>query len=147
MLGYTQIEEKRILLDSLAALELQRSRILRQISTLGDLRPGSICAVQRRCGKPACHCAKPNDSGHNSQLRLTRRVHGKTIGESFPSPAAFRKAQAEVHEYQRFQRLCAEFVEISDKICRLRPGEKLPESWSAKEKERLLRSIKKAKVK
>lgn len=133
--------------DSLPALEFQRSRILRQISTLGDLRPGSICAVPRRCGKPTCHCAKPNDSGHEPQLRLTRRVHGKTIAESFASPAAFRKAQAEVREYQRFQRLCAQFVEISEKICRLRPREAQPRRWSAEEKKRLLRSIRKAHVK
>ncbi|MGA2592319.1 MAG: DUF6788 family protein [Bryobacteraceae bacterium] len=144
MLIYTQIKEKRILLDSLPALEFQRSQILRQISTLGDLRPGSICAVPRRCGKPTCHCAKPNDPGHNPQMRLTRRVHGKTIAESFPSPAAFRKAQAEVREYQRFQRLCAQFVEIGDKICRLRPREKQPQGWSAEERKRLLRSIRKA---
>lgn len=147
MLNYTQTKEKRILPDSLPALEFQRSRILRRLSTLGDLRPGSICAVPRRCGKPTCHCAKPGDAGHDPQLRLTRRVHGKTIAESFPSPAAFRKAQAEVREYQRFQRLCGQFVEISEKICRLRPREEQFQSWSAEEKERLLGSIKKARVK
>jgi hypothetical protein len=63
------------------------------------------------------------------------------VAESFPSPAAFRKAQAEVHEYQRFQSLCAQLVEISERICRLRPVEKQPEHWSAEEKKRLRRSI------
>jgi hypothetical protein len=63
----------------------------------------------RRCGKPTCHCAKLNDSGHDPQLRLTSRAHGKTVAESFPSPVAFRKVQAEVHEYRRFQSLCAQF--------------------------------------
>jgi len=144
---YTQMKERRILLDSLPALEFQRSQILRQISTLGDLRRGSICAVPRRCGKPTCHCAKPNDSGHDPQLRLTRRVHGKTIAESFSSPAALRKAQTEVREYQRFRSLCAQFLEIGDKICRLRPVEMRSEKWSPEEKKRLLRSIKKSHVK
>ena len=46
--------------DLLAALEGERSQTLRPISSLGDLRPGSICAVPRRCGKPTYHCAKPN---------------------------------------------------------------------------------------
>ena len=93
----------------------------RQIGALGDLRPGSISAVARRCGKPTCHCAKPNNPGHDPQLRLTRTVHGKTVAESFPSAAAFRKAQAEVREYQRWQRSCAELVEVSERTCRLRP--------------------------
>jgi hypothetical protein len=117
--------------DSLPALEAKRSRILRQIAALGDLRPGSICAVSRRCGKPTCHCAKPNDPGHDPQVRLSRTVQGRTLAESFASPSAFHKAQAEVQEYQRWQRLCAEFVDSSERICRLRPVEKQPEKWSA----------------
>jgi hypothetical protein len=131
--------------DSLPALEVQRSLILRQIASLGDLRPGSICAVVRRCGKPTCHCAKPNDPGHDPQLRLTRKVDGKTVAESFASPAAFQKAQAEIHEYQRLQELCAELVDLSEKICRLRPLQPQPERWSTEEKKRLLRSIKKSR--
>ena len=131
--------------DSLSTLEAERSQILRQISSLGDWRPGSICAVARRCGKPTCHCAKPSDAGHDPQLRLTRKVNGKTVAESFASPAAFQKAQAEVNEYQRFQRLCAELVEINQKICRLRPAQRQPGGWSAEEKKRLLRSIRKSR--
>jgi hypothetical protein len=107
--------------DSLPALEAERSRILRQIAALGDLRPGSIRAVSRRCGKPTCHCAKPNDPGHDPQVRLSRTVQGRTLAESFASPSALHKAQAEVQEYQRWQRLCAEFVHSSERICRLNP--------------------------
>jgi hypothetical protein len=133
--------------NSLSALEAQRTQILRQISSLGDLRPGSISAVVRRCGKPTCHCAKPNDPGHDPQLRLTRTVHGKTVAESFASPTAFHKAQAEVREYQRWQVLCAELVDVSERICRLRPVEQQAEKWSTEEKKRLLRSIKKSRAK
>ncbi len=86
--------------DSLPELEAQRSKILRQFSQLGDLRPGSICAVARRCGKPTCHCAKPKDAGHDPQMRLTHRVNGRTVAESFPTPAALSKAQMEIEEYQ-----------------------------------------------
>ena len=133
--------------DSLPALEAQRSQILHQIGSLGDLRPGSISAVVRRCGKPTCHCAKPNDPGHDPQLRLTRKVDGKTVAESFASPNAFHKAQAETHEYQRLQKLCAELVDINERICRLRPLQPQPQKWTTEEKKRLLRSIKKSRAK
>jgi len=133
--------------DPLPALEAERSQLLRQLAHLGDLRPGSICTIVRRCGKPSCHCAKPNDPGHHPQLRLTRTVRGKTVAESFASPAAFHKAQAEVHEYQRLQKLCADLVEVNARICRLRPVQKQPENWSAEEKKRLLRSIMKSRGK
>jgi hypothetical protein len=128
--------------ESLSELESERSKILRQFTRLGDLRPGSISAVTRRCGKSTCHCAQPHGPGHDPQIRLTRKVDGKTVAESFPSPAAFRKAQAEIHEYHRLQKLSAALVAVSEKICRLRPVEEQAAGWTAEEKKRLLRSIK-----
>jgi hypothetical protein len=109
---------------------------------LGDLRPGSISAVTRRCGKPSCHCAKPNDPGHDPQFRLTRRVTGKTVTETFPHPTALRKAQQEVAEFHRFQKLSQDLVALNDKICRLRPVAQHRGGWSEQEKKRLLQSIK-----
>lgn len=126
--------------ESLSALESERSKILHQFTSLSDFRPGSISAVTRRCGKPTCHCAKLNDPGHHAQIRLTRKVEGKTVAESFPSPAAFRKARAEITEYHRFQRLSAELLAVNEKICRSRPLQE-ESRWTAEEKKRLLQSI------
>lgn len=133
--------------DSLPELEAQRSNILRQFTTLGDLRLGSICIVRRRCGKPTCHCAKPNDPGHDPQLRLTRKVNGRTVAESFPSPAAFRKTKAEIDEYHRLQKLSRELMAVNQRICALRPVESDSGFWTAEEKKRLLRSIRRSRVK
>ncbi len=133
--------------DSLAQLEAKRSGILEEFRSLTDLRPGSITAVVRRCGKPTCHCAGPEDAGHDPQFRLTRRVDGKTVTETFPSPAALRKAQQEVSEFRRFQKLSAELVALNEKICKLRPVEEEPGGWSAQEKKRLLRSIRRLRGK
>lgn len=130
-----------------ARLRQRKFALLRQFQLPQDLLPGSLSVSQTRCGKPTCHCAKPNDPGHDPQVRLSRTVHGKTLAESFASPSAFHKAQAEVQEYQCWQRLCAEFVNISERICRLRPVEKPAEKWSAEEKKRLLRSIKRSRAK
>ncbi len=132
--------------DSLSELEAGRSRILRRFGTLGDLRAGSICAVIRRCGKASCHCAKPGDSGHDPQVRLTRRVKGKTVAESFATPAAWRKAQAEIDEYHRLQKLNAELIEVNEKISKLRPLAS-QEGWTAQEKKRLLRSMRRSPAK
>jgi hypothetical protein len=133
--------------NSLSELEAERTKILRQFSTLGDLRAGSICAVARRCGKPTCHCAKPKDVGHDPQIRLTRRVDGKTVAESFPSAAAWRKAQSEIDEYHRLRKLSAELVAINEKICRRRPLEPESQAGTPEEKKRLLRSMRKSPAK
>ena len=130
---------------SLAALEANRSQLLHQFQSLGDLRPGSITAVARRCGKPTCHCAQPDDPGHDPQFRLTRRLDGKTVTESFPSPTALRKAQREVAEFHRLQQLSTELVAVNQQICGLRPVEEHPQGWTPQEKKRLLRSIKRSR--
>jgi hypothetical protein len=129
--------------DDLAALEAQRSRLLEQFLNLGDLRPGSITAVVRRCGKPSCHCAKPHDPGHDPQFRLTRRTAGKTVTETFPNPTTLRKAQQEIAEFRRFQQLSEDLVSVNQKICELRPVERQRGGWTEQEKKRLLQSIKK----
>jgi hypothetical protein len=63
------------------------------------------------------------------------------VAETLSSPAAVRKAQREVEEFRRFQRLSDELIAVSEKICRLRPVEEAG-TWTAEEKKRLLRSIK-----
>jgi hypothetical protein len=133
--------------QSLPDLEADRTRILREFSRLGDFRPGSICAITRRCGKPGCHCANPKDAGHDPQLRLTRKVDGRTVAETISSPAALEKAKSEIAEFQRFRQLSAELTTVNDEICRLRPVEQAPVPWSAEEKKRLLRSISRSRGK
>jgi hypothetical protein len=133
--------------DALATQEANRSKLLEEFLRLGDLRPGSITAVVRRCGKLSCHCAKPNDPGHDPQFRLTRRVAGKTVTETFPNPAALRKAQQEVAEFHRLQKLSEDLVGINEKICELRPVEQQRGGWSDQEKKRLLQSIRRLRGK
>lgn len=125
----------------LSALETERGKLLEEFLRLGDLRPGSITAVTRRCGKPSCHCARHHDPGHEPQFRLTRREAGKTVTETFPSPSALRKAQQEVAEFHRFQKLSRDLVTLNERICRLRPVTEERGGWTEQEKKRLLQSI------
>lgn len=105
---------------SLANLEQQRSALQNQLAELGDFRAGSITGTGGRCGNPRCHCHGANDPGHGPYYRLTRKVKGKTVTETFSTEAALRKAQREVEEYHRFRRLSQELLEVNEQICRLR---------------------------
>jgi hypothetical protein len=129
--------------QSLTDLEAARNQVLQRFLTLGDFRPGTVSAVPRRCGKPACHCAQPNDAGH-PQFRLLRKTKGKSVSESFATPGAFRKAAAEVTEFHRFQDLTAELTALNEQICRARPLEPDASGWTEAEKKRLLQFIKKS---
>ncbi len=134
VLRYARYQEAAWMPNSLLELEAERSRILRQLPILGDLRTGPICAVPCRRGKPTCRCAKPNDPGHDPQVRLTRKAGGRTVAESFPSPSAGRKARAEIDEYHRFRKLSAELIAINEKIGRQRPLEPDSDARTPEEK-------------
>lgn len=114
-------------------LERQRAELLKRIGSVGDLRRGSITTTSGKCGKPTCHCAKPGSAGHGPNFRLTRKVQGKTVTETFGSPAALRKAQREVKEFHHFQNLCEQVVEVNEQLCAVRP---LESSLSSQEKKR-----------
>ena len=73
-------------------LERQRSELLTQFGRLGDLRPGSMTGIVRRCGKPTCQCAQADDPGHDPTLRLAYKVQDKSASEALPISAAVRKA-------------------------------------------------------
>ena len=141
---YIRSDWRRFLPGPLNALEQQRSEILTRILQLGDFRCGSITAIKGRCGKPNCRCHQPGHPGHGPNFRLTRKVNGKTVSESFSSAAELRKAQREVEAFHRFRQLSQDLLEVNEKICRARP---VAETLSPEEKKRPKRSVKKSRTK
>lgn len=130
---------------SIADLEAQRADLLRQFLALGDFRPGSVAVIPRRCGKQGCHCAQPDGKGH-PQFRLHRKVGGKSVAESFDTPAQAQQALEQVNEYHRFQQLVIQLTAVNEQICALRtPPPTAPAQWTGEEKKRLWRSIKKSR--
>jgi hypothetical protein len=130
--------------ESLADLEQQRAAVLRQISELEDFRAGSITGTGGRCGNPGCHCHRPDDPGHRPHPRLTYKVNGKTVTESFATPAEQRKAEQEIEGFRRYRQLERSFVEVNEKICRARPVE---DTLTPQEKKRRKRSTRRSRSK
>lgn len=130
--------------ESLSALKARRAELLHSIANLHDMRPGSIVGAVWRCGKPTCHCAQPDDPGHGPNLRLTYKWRGKTVTEALPSPAAVRKAEQEIAEFRNYQQLSRELVEVSERVCRLRPVE---ETLTPEEKKRPQQSGRRSRAK
>lgn len=129
---------------SLTSLEQQRSHIWRQLLELGDFRCGSITAIHGRCGKASCRCHQPGQPGHGPNFRLTRKIRGKTVSESFASGAALRKAQREVEAFHRFRQLSQALLEVNEQICQARP---VADTLSPQEKKRRKSSARKSRGK
>jgi len=131
--------------ESLVDLESRRASVQSQIAQLGDLRSGTITGTGGRCGNPNCHCHRAGDPGHGPYFRLTRKVKGKTVTETFSSPASLAKARREVAEGQRFRELGDQLLQVNEQICQLRPVEE--SLASAQEKNRRKRSKRKSPMK
>jgi hypothetical protein len=107
--------------ESLTDLEQQRRAIFQRMMELPDFRSGSITATYGTCGKVNCRCHQPHQSPHGPNFRLTRKVKGKTVTETFATTAELQKAQREVAAYQQFRELSQELLAVNEKICRARP--------------------------
>jgi hypothetical protein len=129
---------------SLESLEHQRAALAFEITSLGDLRCGSITPTGGRCGKANCHCHRPGEPGHGPHLRLTYKLRGKSVTESLADPAAVRKVETEIAEFRKFDDLRKRFLAVNAEICRLRPVE---ETLTPQEKKRPQRPAGKRRAK
>ena len=102
---------------SLPLLEAKAQQLKSEIAHVGEMRPGSLVERYRRCGKPGCHCAKPDSPGHGPAYMVTREVEGKTITHAIPAGPAVERTRQQIEEFQRFKSLTRELVETSEQIC------------------------------
>lgn len=105
---------------SLPGLEQQRAELYEQLAATGDLRPGSLNATYRKCGKPNCACARPGHPGHGPRWLWTRSAGGKTRTRQL-APAELDKVRAELAAYRQFSTLAEQIVTVNEAICEARP--------------------------
>jgi transposase len=101
---------------ALPELHRQREQILQEIQTIDRLRRGTLSEqffVKKRGGKT---------TRQGPYYVLQCYLRGSKCSERIPADQA-EKAKAEVANYQRFQELAAQFVEITDQITRLENGQ------------------------
>src|SRR5271169_815188 len=105
---------------SLPELEQRRAELLARLAATGDMRPGSINATYRRCGKPNCACAQPGHRGHGPRWLWTRSAGGRTRTRQLAA-AEVAKVRAELANYKEFAAVSEQIVEVSEAICEARP--------------------------
>ena len=103
------------------ALEQRRDSILAALTTLGDMRPGSLVHRFMKCGRPSCRCHDKDHPGHGPYYLLVRHVKGKRTSRSL-SEACVDTVQAQVDAFQRFRSLSAELVAVSEQLADARLG-------------------------
>lgn len=94
--------------------------IKKQLSELGDLRPGSLSTQYNVCGNPNCRCKhpeKPVKHGPYYQISYTRKGRSKT---EFVKAEDVKQIKMQLKNYQLFKLLIDEWLELSLNIARLR---------------------------
>ena len=103
--------------SDLDALLHQRGQLKSQLIATGDMRPGSLAARYRKCGKASCHCANKGAQGHGPSYSLTHAIKGKTVTNVIPSGPAVERTREQIAEYHRFRQLVQQLIAVSEKIC------------------------------
>lgn len=106
---------------TLPELEKQREGILKKIKALGDMRSGSMSIRFQRCGKRPCVCHSPGHIGHGPIYSYSKLINGRTHIRNYKPGPALEKLRRETENYQAFKELSQELIDISNKICDLRP--------------------------
>jgi hypothetical protein len=116
----------------LEALLRKRDQLKDEVVALGDMRPGSLVARFRKCGKPTCHCARKGAQGHGPSYSLTHAVAGKTVTNVIPTGAAVEHTRQQLAEYHRFRGLVQQLIAVSEQICDLQLRQAAPQQRDVK---------------
>ena len=99
--------------------EERAERLLEEMGTVREMRRGTLTVRYLRCGSPGCHCGRPGSRGHGPKYSLTWKEKGKTKTEYIPAERV-AEVEKQLANHERFVRLCQEWVEINEAVCRLR---------------------------
>lgn len=104
---------------SQATLDRERRRLARKLPPLHEVLRASLFQRSRRCGKPNCHCADPEDRGHALVCVSLSLPEGKSAQVSVP-PRLVPVAEAWIHNYQRWLEAVEEISAINHELLRRR---------------------------
>jgi hypothetical protein len=120
-------------------LERRKKDLYRQLGQFGDFRRGTISVNYRKCGKAYCVCARAGHPGHGPQYLWNATMGGKSHAQNLRLGAELEKVGREVENYRRLVKWWDQWVEVNEKICQMRPVDKMGEEELEELKKKLKR--------
>ena len=90
-------------------LEL-RGRLIRSLSALREMLPGSFVERKRSCGRPNCHCA--DGKRLHSQFQISVLIDGKPKAVNIPADLA-EKVRQKIEMRRRFDAAVATICSVN----------------------------------
>ncbi len=125
---------------TLSELEKEKSKLLRKIQGIGDMRNGTLSIRYQRCSKSPCACDAPTYPGHGPIYSYSIGVNGKTKIKNYKLGPELDKLEKEIENYHTFRKLSNDLIALSSQICDLRP---VPEVGDKDELEGLKKKLQK----
>jgi hypothetical protein len=102
-----------------AQIERQIEKVKRDLTALGDLRPGSLSTQFNVCGSPGCRCkaTPPEKHGPYYQVSFTRKGKSSSKFVRKEDLPAIRK---ELKNYESMKLLVDTWIELATELSNLR---------------------------
>ena len=93
-------------------LEQRIQSIKREISALGDLRPGALSLQYNICGSPSCRCKADPPRKHGPYSQISFTWHGKSTTQSVREDE-LDEVRQQLENYRRLRDLVDEWVSLA----------------------------------
>jgi hypothetical protein len=105
-------------MESLQQLEARRLAILDSIKAIRSMRRGSVSEQFF----PVVRQGQRQTVRRGPYYVLTRHRGSRTVSQRLRTPEALRRAREDVEAFRRFQALCREYEQLSEKLGELERG-------------------------
>ena len=101
-------------MDTFPQLLKEKSRVLEGMRQLGPLRRGAVCEFQ-----PSFARKDGSRKYRGPYLKYTLKKKNKTVGKHLRGPREAELYRRQIARFRRFEELCAEFVELGERLADL----------------------------
>lgn len=103
----------------MAALEKQITKIKQEISSIDDLRRGSLSEQYNICGTPGCKCKATPPTKHGPYYQLSFTKNGRS-STKFVNHKNIKSVKLQVKNYKRLRILVKRWLELATELSDLR---------------------------
>ena len=102
-----------------AEIERQIEKVKRELSALGELRPGSLSTQYNVCGSPGCRCkaTPPKKHGPYYQVSFSRKGKSST---KFVRKADLPAIRKQLKNYEKLKALMDRWIDLATELSNLR---------------------------
>jgi hypothetical protein len=113
-------------MDRKKQIEKQIQRIKKELTELGELRPGSLSKQYNVCGKASCRCKDPeHPKRHGPYYQVSYGRKGKS-SSAFVRPESLADVKKQLANYKRLKELVNRWIDLGLEHAQLQSSRKKP---------------------